>query len=782
MNNYNNKIIILKDSQKESFLNKIDSLINVKIITLSELKKKYYFDYDKEALYYICKKYNVIYDVSKKYIESIYFINDKANTKKTKLLKEIKENLINNNLIKYNDIFHEFLKNKDIVIYNVGKIDRFYTNIFKKLENFSNVEYIEEKKEISKKDIYTAKNMEEEISFVATKICKLIKDGIDINNIKLCNVNSSYIYTIRTIFKMFNIPVELKYDENISGNLIVKKFIELYENNILNTIDKLKKYIKTEEDEYIYKKIINVVNDYYFIDNYENVKEFIIDDLTDISIYNKKYDNSVRTIDIEDVSDSDYVFLINFNEGSFPKKYKDEDYLSDKEKEKLSISTSYELNEFNTYNIKKIIGEAKNIIISYSKYDIKGEIFVSSLYDEELLNNKEIDIDYTNSNLFNKNELLKLLDDNRKFGSVNEEYSILNNHYSDYEYLKYDNKYKEIDKNELNKYLNDSLTLSYTSINSYYQCAFRYYLSNVLKLNKYEQTFETIIGNIYHKILSECFVDNYDYESAWNREVQKYKKEFEFTNSDLFFLEILKDELVLIIDVIKNQLNYTQLKQSMYEKEIIIEIDSNLHIRFKGFVDKILYDDFDGDIVCAIIDYKTGNPNLNLNNTIYGLDMQLPIYAYLIKNSNIIKNVKIGGFYLQKILNNEMDINKKKELLKLQGYSNSDINILSKVDTSYNDSNIIKSMKTTNNGFYNYSKVISNSEIELLNNIIDKNIKNAAYNIKDAKFDINPKEIDGKNEGFAFCEYRDICYMKNDDIVSLVKPENLFGGDNNGMD
>jgi ATP-dependent helicase/DNAse subunit B len=129
-----------------------------------------------------------------------------------------------------------------------------------------------------------------------------------------------------------------------------------------------------------------------------------------------------------------------------------------------------------------------------------------------------------------------------------------------------------------------------------------------------------------------------------------------------------------------------------------------------------------------------------------------------------------------------MDIIKKKELLKLQGYSNSDTNILSKVDTSYNDSNIIKSMKTTNNGFYNYSKVISNSEIELLNNIIDKNIKNAAYNIKDAKFDINPKEIDGKNEGCAFCEYRDICYMKNDDIVSLVKPENLFGGDNNGMD
>ena len=91
-------------------------------------------------------------------------------------------------------------------------------------------------------------------------------------------------------------------------------------------------------------------------------------------------------------------------------------------------------------------------------------------------------------------------------------------------------------------------------------------------------------------------------------------------------------------------------------------------------------------------------------------------------------------------------------------------------------------MKTTNNGFYSYSKVISSDEIDILNKMIDKNIKEAAINIKEAKFDINPKEINGKNYGCEFCNYKDICYMKNDDIVSLQKPENIFGGDDNGMD
>ena len=772
----NNKIIILRDELKNNFLNNINSLLNIKIITLSELKKKYYFDYDKKALYFISKKYNVIYDVSKKYMESIYLINDKYHSKKVDFLRKIKDELIDNNLIEYNELFHEFLKNKDIVIYNIGKVDKFYINIFKELESVSNVEYINDENKSSKKKIYECNNKEEEISFVASEICKLIKNGIDINNIKLCNVNESYIYTIRNIFKMFNIPVELKYKENILGSLISQKFIEYYDKDISKTLDKIKTLINDEKDEYVYNKIINIVNDYYFIDNYEDIKDLIIEDISKIQIESKKYDNSVRIVNLEEIRDNDYCFLINFNEGSFPIKYKDEDYLSDKEKLKINVSTSSELNENETINIRNYIKGIKNLTVTYSKYSLKGEIFISSIYDEELFDNCEIKEDYSSSNMFNKIELLKLMDENRKFGSVNDKYRLLFNSYNNLKYLSYDNKYKGINPEVLNKYLNNQLTLSYTSINSYYQCAYRYYLSNILKIDKYEQTFETVVGNIFHEILSECFVEKYDYETAWNNKVEKYSNKYEFTKSDLFFLDILKDELVLIIDVIKNQLNYTQLKQSVYEKPILIEINKDLHIMFKGFVDKILYDEFDGEVVCAIIDYKTGNPHLNLDNVVYGLDMQLPIYAYLIKKSNIIKNVKIGGFYLQKILNNEMNLEKKKNLLKLQGYSNSDINILEKVDTSYNDSNIIKSMKTTNNGLSSNAKVISSEQIDMLNNIIDKNIKEAADNILNAKFDINPKEINGKNYGCEYCSYKDICYMKNDDIVSLQKPNSFLGG------
>ena len=43
---FNNKVLIIKDGLKKYILDLLkDRLINVKIITLSELKKKYYFDY-----------------------------------------------------------------------------------------------------------------------------------------------------------------------------------------------------------------------------------------------------------------------------------------------------------------------------------------------------------------------------------------------------------------------------------------------------------------------------------------------------------------------------------------------------------------------------------------------------------------------------------------------------------------------------------------------------------------------------------------------------------------
>ena len=363
-----NKIVIVKDKAKKSLLKKINEqnkLINVKIITLSELKRKYFFDYTKETIFYVSKKYNVVSDVAKIYIENLYLINDKSNYEKVNKLLNIKKDLEDNNLIKTNKLFKEFLKNKDIILYNLKYVDKFFENIFDELKKYNNLTSYDEEGEVGNKTLYCAKNMEEEVIFVASKICELINNGIDINNIKLANVKEGYVYTISKIFKMFNIPVELPSNTTIEGTNIVKIFKDNYSSNIEDTINILKEYIKDEKDEQIYKQIINIVNEYTFASDYSEVKEFILNDISKIKTKKNKLKNMVKLIDIEnDLLTEDYVILMNFNEGVIPTNHKNEDYLNDEIKKSLNQSTSSDLNYKDTQNLIDKIKYTKNLIVT----------------------------------------------------------------------------------------------------------------------------------------------------------------------------------------------------------------------------------------------------------------------------------------------------------------------------------------------------------------------------------------------------------------------------------
>ena len=198
-----------------------------------------------------------------------------------------------------------------------------------------------------------------------------------------------------------------------------------------------------------------------------------------------------------------------------------------------------------------------------------------------------------------------------------------------------------------------------------------------------------------------------------------------------------------------------------------------------GIIDKLLYKEEDNKTYLVIIDYKTGVLHTNLNNTIYGIDMQLPVYLYLAKDG-LFKNAEVIGFYLQKILNNEVvkDIKKtyisqKEESLKLNGYTVDKTDLISKFDFSYTDSEVIKSLKFGKTGFYAYSKILSEEKIDKLINIVKNNIDDAFSNILSANFDINPKRIGKNNVGCAFCKYKDICFMKEEDVVELEEHINL---------
>ena len=319
------------------------------------------------------------------------------------------------------------------------------------------------------------------------------------------------------------------------------------------------------------------------------------------------------------------------------------------------------------------------------------------------------------------------------------------------------------------------MLLSYSSIDNYNRCAFRYYLNNILKITEFEETFAQNIGTIFHDILSKAFSDDFNFDKEFDEKMSQII----FTNKELFFMKKLKDELKFVIDTIKKQNKFNSLDKSLYENKVYINKDGNIKLTFMGIIDKLLYKEEDNKTYLVIIDYKTGVLHTNLNNTIYGIDMQLPVYLYLAKDG-LFKNAEVIGFYLQKILNNEVVkdskktyISQKEESLKLNVYTVDRTDLISKFDFSYTDSEVIKSLKFGKTGFYAYSKILSEEKIDKLINIVKNNIDDAFSNILSANFDINPKRIGKNNVGCAFCKYKDICFMKEEDVVELEEHTNL---------
>ncbi len=785
----NTDIIITSSILKKELLKSFNSsLKNIKIYTLSEFNRLYYGDYSKEAIIYIMDKYKVLYEIAKIYLNNLTYIKDQEYKRpKLQFLKELKKDLINNKLYTINKLFRNSLKDKNIVIYNIDS-SKEIINLKIELDSFCHVEIINEnEKKYLSHPVYEFATIEDEVVYLANDICNKIKKGIPIDHIFISNLSDEYYKLIRRIFPMFNIPVTLNDNSSIWGTFLVEKFLELYDSDMNTTMEKLKEYIHSEEDEEIYNQILNVVNNYAFIDDYQKALAPIRVELKNTKIKNKNIALSVHEKDIEsNFTEEDYVYLVSFNQGVIPIIHRDEQYLNDIDKQELNISLTVDKNNQEKEATINNLSNIKNLIITYKKYAV-GEKFNISNINEELKYEvtTNLEKDYSNSNLFNQIKLASLTDEYNKYGTESEDLYKLSSTYPNLPYNTFDHTFKGIVKEDLHKFLKNELYLSYTKVDNYYKCPFSYYVNYILNLNIYEDSFAQYLGTLFHAVLEKFNTFNGTYDELWNQELKNLN--VEFSNQELFFLEKLHDELVFIIETIKEQENYTDLHDELHEEKVYTSISGDMKITFSGIIDKIKYKKEGNKTIAAIIDYKTGSVDIDLKTVPYGIGMQLPVYLYLANNSNKLENVEVAGFYLQHILNNEINAEKnktyqdqKKKELQLQGYSNDNFNILSSFDNSFDKSNVIKSMSLTKDGkFSRYAKVLSTEEIDYLRNLAERNINTAATNISNGEFVIAPKKIGDINYGCRFCKYKDICFHTNDDIVEYAEKtkEEIFGGD-----
>ena len=779
-----NTIYITPNAYKQNVLlqKSQDCKLNQDIfMTLEELIEKITFEITPMALYELIKEYHFSYSIAKMYLNNIRYVYDVKTSQHPNIQKliELKQELESKKLLKTDPIFKQYIKGKKLEVrgYILTKEEKKFLH---SLENITTVDVIEDKPKKYTHTVYGLETIDEEVAYIAADIARRLHNGNAIDKIFLTNVTEEYAIPLHRIFRMFQIPLEEQNKHTLYGNALVQKWLD----TIASCEDKEESIQKidvpTEPLELkLYEEFIKICNQYVMLPKDEIWFTCILEACKYQTLPPTKLKSAIHIKDVRKdlFEEDDIVYVLGMNQENIPRVYQDENYLNDTCCTMLEIDTTKDKNDYERNLVIQKINAIPNAILTYKKKTPFGSYYRSSILD--LLDCKEEkpeNISYQYSDDWNQISLAKQMDQYIEYNEKGAMLDLLYAHYPDFSYRTYDNQYQPIDVNHLHDYLNQKLLLSYTSLDNYNRCGFRYYMSNILKVEAYQETFAQKIGNLFHYFLSIAFTPSFDFEQEW----KNYHQEREYTAKERFFLKKLKQELLFVIQTIQEQNKYTSLTKEKYEQKIFTSITGNIKITFMGIVDKIKYKEEDGVIYAAIIDYKTGTLETNLNQSIYGIGMQLPIYLYLVKNQPGWKSVQVLGFYLQKMIQNEInnddneDYEKlKKDNMRLEGYSINQMDLLEKLDSTYMDSQMIKSLKVGKNGFYAYSKILSDTQMNKLLHLTQQQIEQAAHQIEQADFCINPKQIGQKLVGCEFCKYQDLCFKTPKDIVHLKEYKNL---------
>ena len=759
-------IIVTPNSNKmkllDTFSNEKD-LHNIKFMTKNEFINNYYYSYDDKTILYLLKKYHLNIDIVKVYLSymNIIDINKEYKSNKINNLKEIKKDLLTNNLLIENKYFKNYISNSNVIVSNYYDLDKYEEDALNTKIEFNEIDY--------SNDVYEFNTLEDEIVFICTKIIDLLNSGVGINKIYLTGSTNDYYYTIKRIFNYFNIPINITNNSKIYSTTVVQDFINTNKLDLNNNLD-------------LNKKLLSIKNNLVDIeDDSSEYKEILLDKIKNSKLKKETLDNAVNIIDLfeRDIEDDEYVFLLGFNMDIFPSIDKDIDYISDNEKSELPLYKTTYKNIRRKKALINILSKIKNITISYHLLTSFDTYYPSPLIDEYNFNViKDYEVINDKSNFYNKLLLTKYLDLYTTYNEEKDNLKELLTHYN-IPYKTYSNEYSLI--SDYTKNIKVPLKFSYTSLNCYNECHFKYYLKYVLKIEDYDSTFASFIGSMFHDILTKVFDDDFDFE----KEYKSYLSDKELTNKEKLLLVRIKEELKDLIEIEKKQVLLTGYNNSYYEKHLEIPLNKKVDSIFHGFIDRILYHE-NNYFNYSIMDYKSGTIDTDILPMKYGLHLQLPSYLYLIEKSNEFNNPKFTGIYYQNILFDrptwslkESDFEKIiTDNTKLVGYSTDDLERLEKFDPTYESSELIKSMSYTDK-FSSYTKLLSDEEVDKMTDYTEKIISKSIDDIIERDFKINPKIYKKKDISCKYCKFKDICFKTYDDTEFLDTVEDLdfLGGD-----
>ena len=502
------------------------------------------------------------------------------------------------------------------------------------------------------------------------------------------------------------------------------------------------------------------------------------------------------------------LFILGLNDGVFPGVNTSEGFLNDKDREILNkhgielakgtLDNLYE-EQFNIY--KAFTTAEENIYLSYSSSDKDGKaIRPSTLISKikKIFSNleEESNILEEKTNISTSKATFKdLLVNIRKLGNNEEVDNIWANVYNWYKNNKDwniklqkaikgfedKNNPENISEKNIKRLYGNVLKTSISRLEQYRKCPFSFHLKYGLKLKEKEDLRIKPIdtGTFMHDIIDTFFENVDDVKNITEEKIEKdvndiinqklnLSKNYIFTSNPRFIVltNRLKKVIIQSIKYIVFQIQNSDFEILGNEIEFKRKIDN---VEIIGKIDRLDVAKTEKGQYIRIIDYKSSDKNIDLNELISGTQIQLITYLDSVVSEKE-KKLPAGMLYFKMIDpiiksdKNKTEEQIKEELkkkFKMNGMVLADIDIIKKMDKALDkgSSNIIPVyLDKDGNISKSRSNTISKEEFTKLQKTAEKIIKDIAKEILSGKIDIKPVyNKKTKTDSCKYCEYRTIC-------------------------
>jgi hypothetical protein len=770
---YTSSIIIAPSQEKDEFLlwRSAHPSFDFTIYSPEEVISLFSYDYDYRAVRFLLTKghsYNLACDE----LKAIACLDKKEySSPKLDSLISFRDELLAQGLLSKKIYPYRSFENKDIIYHDLVNAIPLSDKLGEG-HNMSMSFDLQEEQKTPAISCYKFEDKYEEAHYLLNVIAGDVASGTSPSNIYLAGVDENEAILLGDLAPLFHLRINLPSFRTLFESNAYHLFRNIYlEKGLEEALSILSSSHENSGD----LRAINA-----FSQQFEGTfasKEEMVNLFDSIALTKKAgvtvYSPAINVLDGYFAPKGSHVYILNFAEGLFPSSHRDTDYLSDKEKDEVSLYTSLEENAQNSYELNKFISSKEVVYLSYHLSPdgktlpaplLAGEHPAISTTAIPPLNKEygEEALPFFEASLLDKEKFLGEKDP--RLDSLKAKLEIP---YGKYVYFAEPISLVQAPS---------QISLSASSLKKFYTCTFAYFLSYLLDADSSENNFGSFLGNVAHKIFQRLYDDDFSFDKVYQEacvsSLETYEKKL--TAKEEVLLIKIKKELEQAVNFYKahespDKMKLTGKPRTEYHFELTPKEDPSLSLN--GSIDKVV---ITGDKYLTLVDYKTSTQDYFDEKLLpYGLSLQLPLYSYVASVDHNFKDKTLLGLFIGHVLDSNPNSTKEKNLLerrekfyKLDGVFLDSKEGMSSLDATYAGSDFIKGCNITNDGEWSKKGNRARDE-KAMKEYGEQALKfaiSAEKEIRKGAFPINPKKIGSDFFSCKYCPFQDVCYRKEEDI------------------